>query len=215
MRDKRVAIYARVSSSGQDLASQEPDLRRWIEAHAQGRETIWYTDTFTGSVWNRPGLERLERDLREGQIDTIVVWRLDRLGRTAAEMLTFLDQLDASGVKFISIRDGYDTSTPAGRLMRTILAGFAQYEREVLSERIRAGIAKARASGKRWGGRKPGVRPKLTESRLKSIKVLIRAKTPKAEVARQLGLSRSTVYEAVKLLDDHSTPSDPEKRDPG
>ena len=215
MRAKRVAIYARVSSSGQDLASQEPDLRCWIEAHAPGRETTWYTDTFTGSAWNRPGLERLERDLREGQIDTIVVWRLDRLGRTAAEMLTFLDQLDASGVKFISIRDGYDTGTPVGRLMRTILAGFAEYEREVLSERIRAGIAKARASGKRWGGRKPGVRPKLTKSRLRSIKTLIDAGTAKTEIARLLGLSRSTVYEAMRLLNDHSPPSEPEERDPG
>ena len=89
----------------------------------------------------RPEMERLERDVRSGAVATIVVWRLDRLGRTALETLSFLEQLEATGVEFISIRDGFDASSPTGRLLRTILAAFAEYEREVMSERIRAGIA--------------------------------------------------------------------------
>jgi putative DNA-invertase from lambdoid prophage Rac len=84
--------------------------------------------------------------------------------------------------------------------LRTILAGFAEYEREVISERIRAGIARARAAGKRWGGRKEGVRPKLTRQTLRSIATLLKSGTPKAEIARLLHLDRSTVYEAMRLV---------------
>ena len=83
----------------------------------------------------------------------------------------------------------------------TILAGFAEYEREVISERIRAGISKARAQGKRWGGRAPGSRTKLTPRVLKTIRASLREGTSKAEVARQLGIDRSTVYEAITLIE--------------
>ncbi len=213
MSTKRIAIYTRVSSSGQDLASQEPDLRHWIAERANGREVRWYTDTFTGVTLRRPGIETVEHELRLGTIGTLVVWRLDRLGRTASEMLQFLDQLDASGVEFVSIRDGVDAGSPTGRLLRTILAGFAEYEREVLSERIRAGIGRAKAEGKRWGGRKHGVRPKLTTERLCAIRVLLAAGTKKTEIARQLGISRSSVYEAIRLLPATQPASPPRKKD--
>lgn len=201
MSTKRIAIYARVSSSGQDLASQEPDLRAWAEVHANGREVVWYLDKFTGATLNRPAMEKLDRDLRSGTIGTMVVWRLDRLGRTAVETLSFLEQLEATGVDFISIRDGFDAGSSTGRLLRTILAAFAEYEREVISERIRAGIAKAKASGKRWGGRKPGLRTALTPETLRAVEALLGAGTSRAEIARQLSISRSSVYEAVRLLE--------------
>jgi len=86
--------------------------------------------------------------------------------------------------------------------MRTILAAFAEYEREIISERIRAGISKAKAEGKTWGGRKQGVRPKLTPKRLDAIHALLTAGTKKSEIARQLGVDRSTVYEAIAILDN-------------
>lgn len=197
---KHIAIYARVSTSGQDLAAQEPDLRAWAEAHADGHEVVWYRDQTTGATFERPGIEALEGAVRSGLVETIVVWRLDRLGRTAAQTLAFLSILDELEVQLISIRDGFDARSATGRLLRTILAGFAEYEREVISERIRAGISAARAKGKRWGGRKPGVRPTLTPARLRAIDALVAAGTAKAEIARQLGISRSTVYEAVDLL---------------
>lgn len=196
----RIAVYLRVSTIGQDLASQEPDLREWAQEHAAGDEVVWFQDTFTGATLLRPGFEALERDVRAGLIHKIVVWRLDRLGRTAAETLAFLSQLDGWGVELISIRDRFDATSPTGRLLRTILAGFAEYEREVISERIRAGISAAKARGKRWGGRKPGSRSTLTPVRLEVLRVLVMAGTHKAEIARQLGISRSTVYEGMALL---------------
>lgn len=200
MSRKHIAVYLRVSSTGQDLASQKPDLEKWVEQNANGRQVVWYEDTFTGATLNRPGLEQLNQQLRAGSVEAIVVWRLDRLGRTASEMLAFLEHLDVSGIEFVSICDRLDTSSATGRLLRTILAGFAEYEREVISERIRAGITKARASGKRWGGRRPGVRPTLTPARLQAIQALLAGNTTRTEIARQLGISRSTVYEAIRLL---------------
>lgn len=200
MGTKHVAIYMRVSSNGQDVASQEPDLKSWEQQHGAGRPVRWYQDTFTGTTFARPGIEGLERDVRAGFVDCIVIWRLDRLGRTAAQTLTFLSQLDDLGVHLISIRDGFDAASATGRLLRTILAGFAEYEREVISERVRAGILAAKARGKRWGGRKPGNRPTLTPARLRVIRALLEAGTPKTEIARQLGMSRSTLYVAMRLL---------------
>jgi DNA invertase Pin-like site-specific DNA recombinase len=200
MSAKHIAIYARVSSSGQDLAAQEPDLLAWVGQYADGCEVVWYRDSATGATFGRPGMEALEGAVRSRRVDAIVVWRLDRLGRTAAQTLAFLSLLDEVGVQFTSIRDGFDARSATGRLLRTILAGFAEYEREVISERIRAGISAAKAQGKHWGGRRPGYRPTLTPSRLQVIQTLLDAGTSKTEIAKQLRISRSTVYQGASLI---------------
>lgn len=200
MGKKVVGVYLRVSSVGQDVKSQEPDLKDWLKAHARGRPIQWYRDTFTGKTMRRPGMEKLEGDVSAGKVDTVLVWRLDRLGRTAAGVLAFLEQLDVAGVKFVAARDGFDSDNPAGRLVRGVLAQVAAYEREVISDRIRAGIAKAKAEGKRWGGRKKGQRTRLTDKRLDAVQALLAAGTKKAEIARQLGISERSVYRAVELL---------------
>jgi len=145
-------------------------------------------------------MRRLEEDIRAGRVGTVVVWRLDRLGRTAGQTINLLDELRAAGVRFVSVRDGVDTSTATGRFVRTILAGFAEYEREVISERIRAGIAKAKAEGKRWGGKKAGQRYRLTDEKLAAARDLLAAGKKKAAVARQLGVSRSSIYRAAAIL---------------
>jgi DNA invertase Pin-like site-specific DNA recombinase len=93
------ALYLRVSSQSQDIRSQEPDLQTW--AKAQDEETAWYRDKFTGTSMDRPGLDRLLADARAGNISKVVVWRLDRLGRTARGLLALLDELQALGVGFI------------------------------------------------------------------------------------------------------------------
>ncbi len=148
----------------------------------------------------QPGIEKLEADVAAGRVGTVVVWRVDRLGRTAAGMLTFLEQLDAQGVKFVAVRDGFDSETPAGRLVRGVLAQVAAYEREVISERIRAGVAKAKAEGKRWGGRKPGQRTRLTDEKLSAMQALLGSGAKKAAIARQLGISERSVYRAIELF---------------
>ncbi|KKM43850.1 hypothetical protein LCGC14_1562330 [marine sediment metagenome] len=197
---KKIAVYIRVSTGGQDHASQEPDLKRWLEAYGADQSVKWYRETFTGKTMDRPVMRELEADIQAGEISKLVVWRLDRLGRTAVHTLRFLDELTDRGVIFATVRDGIDTSTTSGRLMRTILAGFAEYEREVISERVRAGIARAKAEGKTWGGRKPGNRPRLTPVAVRSIQAMLEAKVSKVDIAKELHIDRSTVYQAIKMI---------------
>lgn len=190
-------IYARVSShKGQDTKSQEPDLQTWAKAHDE--ETVWYKDTYTGTTMDRPGLERLLADVRQGKVNKVVCWRLDRLGRTAKGLLTLLDELQTLGVGFVSLREGFDLNTPAGRLMAGVLASVAAYETEVRKERQLAGIAKAKAEGKTWGGRRPGTRIKLTVEKEALIGQLHAEGKPVAAIARMVGLTRKTVYRAIK-----------------
>lgn len=145
----------------------------------------------------RPGLERLLADVRSGKISKVCVWRLDRLGRTAKGLLTLLDELQALGVGFVSLREGFDITTPAGRLMAGVLASVASYETEVRKERQLAGIAKAQADGKSWGGRKTGTRVKLTEEKEVAIRQLHQQGQSVAAIARTVGLTRKTVYRAL------------------
>ena len=145
----------------------------------------------------RPGLERLLSDVRSGKISKVCVWRLDRLGRTAKGLLTLLDELQALNVGFVSLREGFDLSTPAGRLIAGVLASVAAYETEVRKERQLAGIAKAKADGKSWGGRKTGTRVKLTTEKEVAIRQLHEQRYSIASIARTVGLTRKTIYKAL------------------
>ncbi len=192
---KQVAIYVRVSSRKQDLRSQLPDLERW--AAIQDRPVQWYRDKQSGKTMDRPGWAKLEADLQAGKVSKIVVWRLDRLGRTASGLTALFERLQGSRVGLVSIKDSLDLSTPAGRLMANVLASVAAYEVEVRGERVRAGQAVARAAGKTWGGRKPGTRIKVSEAK---EQVILRMKAdgrPVAEIARTVEVSRQTVYSVL------------------
>jgi DNA invertase Pin-like site-specific DNA recombinase len=143
---KHVAIYVRVSTNGQDTKSQEPDLQRW--AKGQRGPVKWYRDTATGKTMDRPGWGRLEGAIRQGQVGAVAVWRIDRLGRTAKGLTALFEDLRERKVNLVSLRDGLDLSTPAGRLMANVLASVAQYETEVRGERVRSGQLRAYKAGK-------------------------------------------------------------------
>lgn len=193
---KHAAIYVRVSTKQQDTKSQEPDLKRW-EA-ASGMPTRWYTDTLSGKSMNRPGWNKLQDAIRSRKVSAVVVWRLDRLGRTAAGLTQLFDELRERKVNLVSIRDGLDLSTSAGRLMANVLASVAQYETEVRGERVLAGQAMARAKGKSWGGSVAGVRKKVTTTQVKAIKAMKKEGEPITQIAKALGLSRGTIYDVLK-----------------
>ena len=171
-------------------------MQTW--AKAQSEEAVWYKDRFTGTTMDRPGLERLLADVRAGKIKKVIVWRLDRLGRTAKGLLTLLDELQTLGIGFVSLREGFDLGTPAGRLMAGVLASVAAYETEVRKERQLAGIAKAKSEGKEWGGRKIGTRVRLTVEKETLIKQLRIERKSVASIARLVGLTRKTVYKAIR-----------------
>lgn len=189
------AIYGRVSSKSQQLASQLPDL----EAHAQQQkgEVRWYKDHFSGRTMERPGMDALMADIRAGRVKTLVVWRLDRLGRTAKGLVSLFDELRELGVNLISLRDGVNLATPAGRLIAHVLASVAAYETEVRAERQQAGIEAARdpETGRcHWGGRKPGVMVKRSKEIDDHVRELHNQGTPVAKIARFVKLSRPTIY---------------------
>ena len=193
---KHVALYCRVSKTrGQDVRSQLPDLERW--AAAQEQPNKWYRDKFTGKTMDRPGWNRLQAAIDGGEVSAVVVWRIDRLGRTAKGLTALFADLQEKRVNLVSLKDGLDLSTPAGRLMAHVLASVAQFETEVRAERILAGQAAARAAGKVWGGGKAGRRVTLTVEKEKAIRQLRKQGESIAEIARVVELSRPTVYKAL------------------
>jgi DNA invertase Pin-like site-specific DNA recombinase len=188
----------RVSSNRQDTRSQEADLMAYrASCEGKGEVVKVYREKATGTNYDRTAWQRLWAAVQTGKVQRIAVWRLDRLGRTAGETITLLDQLEAKGVGFLSIRDGFDPSTPSGRLQRNILASVAQFETEVRKERQMAGIAAVRQAndGKcPWGGRDVGEMNKKTAAKVDVVHQLHGQGKPIAEIARVVGLTRQTIY---------------------
>ena len=194
---KNAAIYLRVSSQKQDTASQEPDIKRWI-ASQDAVETTTFRDKATGKNMDRPGFERLMDAVRSGKVDTVVCWRLDRLGRTAKGLTELFEELTARKVNLISLRDGLDLKTPSGRLMANVLASVAQFETEVRSERVAAGMAVARENGVRFG-RPAGIHTRIsvTPEQEKQVRRLKAEGQGVSAISRAVGLSRPTVYSVL------------------
>ena len=147
---------------------------------------------------DRPGWKRLESAIDRGEVARLVVWRLDRLGRTASGLTALFDKLRERRVNLVSIRDGLDLSTAAGRMMANVLASIAAYENEVRAERIVAGQHAARASGKRWGGSKRGRKLSVTAEQERTIRRMAADGESKSAMARATGLTRPTIYAVLR-----------------
>jgi DNA invertase Pin-like site-specific DNA recombinase len=211
---QHTAIYTRVSSKSQDTASQDADLKRWA-AERPGEPTRWYRDTFTGTTMDRPGFGRLLRDLEEGKVARIVVWRMDRLGRTARGLTALFEDLGSRGVGLVSLKEGLDLTTPAGRLLAHVLASVAAYETEVRAERVLAGQAAARAAGKTWGGSVKGRRLKVTSEQEVTIRRLRSEGAKVAAIGRATGLSRPTIYRVLRSVGGAGSGSEAASRSAG
>ena len=196
--DRYLAVYARVSSRKQDTKSQEPDLKRWLSAYADGRPIRWFHEKATGTTMNRPAWRKLEADVDAGKVSAVVVWRLDRLGRTASGLTTLFDKLVKLRINLVSVKDSLDLSTAAGRLLANVLASVAAYETEIRRERTLAGQAVAKSNGRTWGGSQKGRRWRLTNEAIATIQRMHREEASKAAMARATGLSRPTVYAVIE-----------------
>ncbi len=172
--------YARVSTDDQDLSQQMSALE---QSHC---EKI-FTDKASGSQSDRPGLKSAFSHLRAG--DTLVVWKLDRLGRGVKSLIELITNLESQNIHFQSLTEQIDTSTPAGRFFFHIMASLAQMERELIIERTQAGLAAARLKG-RIGGRKRS----MTDSKIEEAKKLFEAGACSKDIARNLGVSVPTLY---------------------
>jgi DNA invertase Pin-like site-specific DNA recombinase len=175
--------YARVSTQDQNL-----DLQR--EALNQAGCKKVFEDKISGTRAERPGLIKVLEMLREG--DTLVVWKLDRLGRSVKQLVDLVGELHKQGVQFKSLTDAIDTGTASGRFFFHVMASLAEMERELTVERTRAGLAVARQLGRK-GGRKR----RMTDSKIESAKKLLANGVPPRDVARNLGVSVPTLYRWV------------------
>src|SRR3954454_17648356 len=177
--------YARVSTLDQTLALQQDALT------AVGCEQL-YTDTVSGSVTERPGLTQALSHLRSG--DTLVVWRLDRLGRSLAHLIDTIRDLQQRGVGFPSLQEQIDTTTSGGKLVFHVFGALAEFERDLIRERTHAGLAAARVRG-----RKGGPRHKLSPQQVQQLKALYVSKRHSVGALRTtFGISRATVYRYVQ-----------------
>lgn len=172
--------YARVSTQDQNLELQREALTK------AGCQKV-FEDKVGGSRTERPGLTKTMEMLREG--DTLVVWKLDRLGRSVKNLVDLVGNLAKQGIHFKSLTDSIDTSTPSGRFFFHIMASLAEMERELTIERTRAGLEVARQLGRK-GGRKR----QMTESKIESAKKLLANGIPPRDVAKNLGVSVPTLY---------------------
>src|SRR5262245_2584813 len=153
LEHRRVALYARVSTFDQEPENQLRELRQYAEA--RGWAAREFVDRgVSGAKDKRPALDALLKEAKRRRFDVVVCWRLDRLGRNLKHLVTMLEELQHLGVAFVSLGEGIDCTTPAGKLQLHILAALAEFERERIRERVLAGLQRARAQGKRLGRRR-------------------------------------------------------------
>lgn len=186
----RCAIYARVSTSDQSTEMQLEELRTYA-----GHRAFEIVEEFvdvgqSGSKDRRPALDRLMVAVHERRVDVVLVWKLDRLGRSLRHLVNVLAEMEARGVALVSLRDNLDLSTPAGRLMFQVIGAMAEFERSLIVERVKAGLSAARRRGVRLGGR-----PVLVNHR--KVRDLASKGLSTRAIAAEVGASQATVWRII------------------
>jgi putative DNA-invertase from lambdoid prophage Rac len=201
----RAAIYARVSTSDQNNSIQVRELTEYVEHRGWELAGI-YQDQISGAKVSRPGLDKLMADARQRRLDAVLVWKLDRFGRSLIHCVSGIQELASLGVRFIATSQGLDTdeSNPASKLLLHILAAIAQFERELIRERVSAGMRNAKAKGTRTG--KPIGRPRRVFDRTEVLQ-LREVGLSLAKIAFRTGLGRGTIFRIVQDAESHATGS--------
>jgi len=182
----RAALYSRVSTNDQHTLSMQSRNMREYAARRGWSIAMQVREVGSGAA-QREAREKLLDAARRREIDIVVVWRLDRWGRSVTDLLATLQELEHLGVGFVSLTEALDLTTPSGRAMAGLLAVFAEFEREILRERVRAGLADAKRNGQRLG------RPMTAGLQADKVRKLHRAGVSKAEIARRLRIGRTSV----------------------
>src|SRR5262249_8052167 len=194
----RAAIYCRVSSDVQTVDNQLLELQAYVATRQWTLSGEFRDEGVSGSKDRRPALDRLMAEARRGRLDVICVWSLDRFGRSLAHVVTAANELHERGVAFVSLKEGLDLSTAAGRLQLHILSALGEFERARLIERTRAGLARARRQGTRLG-RRP---VRLATAQLAGV-----AHLPVRDAARALGVSVNTYRKARGAVCQQTPPA--------
>ena len=195
MARKRVALYVRVSTDGQTVDNQLRELRTAAKRHGWQIAEIFKDSAVSGarSRDERPAMRRLLTGVAQRDFDMVAAWSVDRLGRSLQDLLGFLGELHAKGIDLYLHQQGLDTSTPAGRAMFQMLGVFAEFERAMIQERVKAGLARARASGKTLG--RPRIAPEL-EQRI--ARALAKGERGMHRLARKFGVGTGTIQRIIR-----------------
>lgn len=183
----KVIIYARVSTREQNVDMQLIDLRAY--AKARGLEIVKeLVDYASGSRNDRENYQKLFNEVRKRKTDSVLVWKFDRFARSTKELINALEEFRALGVDFISYKENIDTSTPAGKILFTMISAFAEFEREIIKERVCAGMEKAKAKGKVLG------RPKIPIFTRKAVLEMRAKGLDYKSICKKLRISKSSYY---------------------
>ena len=187
MKVKRAAIYVRVSSGEQNTEPQERSLRAYVQRRGWKVQKIYRDQGVSGATSKRPALNELLRDCRRGSVDVLVVWKFDRFARSLNALISGLEFCRSLGIDFVSVTEAVDTSLPAGELVFQMIGAVAQFERSLIAERVKSGLANARANGKALG--RPPLR-KLSRAEARELRQLrLQEHVPFRLLAKQFGIS--------------------------
>ena len=191
---QRAAIYARVSTNDQDPEAQLQDLRRYADRRGWTVVDEYVDQGISGTKEKRQALDRLMADARRKHFDIVVVWRFDRFARSTKHLVTALEEFRYLGITFVSHQENLDLGSPMGEAMFTIIAAIAKLERDIIAERVRSGLRRARSKGTRLGRPRVAVNVgKVARLRLQGMSV--------REIAADLGVTRYAVHQCLKNLD--------------
>ena len=187
MKTKRAAIYVRVSSGEQNTEPQERSLRAYVQRRGWKVQKIYRDQGVSGATSKRPALNELLRDCRRGSVDVLVVWKFDRFARSLNALISGLEFCRSLGIDFVSVTEAVDTSLPAGELVFQMIGAVAQFERSLIADRVKSGLANARANGKALG--RPPLR-KLSRAEARELRQLrLQEHVPFRLLAKQFGIS--------------------------
>ena len=187
---QKVALYARVSMNGQNPEMQLCELRDYCQRRGFAVVSEHVDRGVSGARERRPSLDKLMANCRKRLVDAVVVYRYDRFARSLRQLVNSLEEFRALGIDFISLHEGVDTSTPNGRLVFGIFASIAEFERELIADRVRSGLLAAKARGQRLG------RPRAVVD-IEQIAALRRSGASWRAISRKMGIAVGTAYQAL------------------
>jgi len=190
-KKKRIAVYARVSTSDQSTESQLLDLRRYVRERGWNIYKEYVDEGVSGTKDSRPALNELMDDAKKRRFDVVLVWRFDRFARSTKHLILALEEFKNLGIDFVSYQENIDTSSPLGSAIFTIISAVAQLERDIIAERVKSGLRRAKENGKKLG------RPKVKVD-MDQVKALHSQGYSTRAIAEELGLTKSTAANLVK-----------------
>jgi putative DNA-invertase from lambdoid prophage Rac len=204
MKAKRIAVYGRVSTGAQSHASQLREVRAYVRRRWPKVEFTEYLDKASGAGFTRAGLDALMEKVRQGRVDILAVYKLDRLGRSLKHLAQLIGEFETHDTALVCTSQGIDTSdgNPAGRFMRTVLVGVAEFERDMIRERINAGLAAAREHGTKSG--RPFGRPRTLDRHTNAVARLLRKGLSERKIAAELEIPPGSVSAIVKNVKKRS-----------